>query len=223
VKRRADAGPLKSLAELARLRRQLAAEREAAREAERRAQQERRRKEEEATLFARSVGPVQTLPPVDRALHRRPPAAPEPRQRLRDEQAVLAESLSDAFDPGTLLDVDDELSYRRAGIGADVLRKLRRGDWALQAQIDLHGLRSDEAREALGEFLRLSVRRGLRCVRVVHGKGLNSEGKEPVLKAKVRRWLAQKQEVIAFCQARPAEGGAGALLVLLRAAEPGGR
>jgi DNA-nicking Smr family endonuclease len=109
------------------------------------------------------------------------------------------------------------LSYAREGIGPDVVRKLRRGNWIIQGQLDLHGLRTDEARDALGEFLRTSVKRGLRCVRVIHGKGLGSVNKTPVLKNKVRNWLVQKEEVIAFCQARAADGGAGALIVLLQA------
>ena len=127
----------------------------------------------------------------------------------------MQESLSDEFDVSTLLDVDDQMSFRRPGVGTDVTRKLRRGDWALQGQIDLHGLRSDEARESLGQFIRQAHRMGWRCVRVVHGKGLGSPGKTPVLKSKVQRWLVQKNEVIAFVQARPLDGGAGALVVLL--------
>ena len=98
--------------------------------------------------------------------------------------------------------------------------KLRAGQWSIQRQLDLHGLRVDEAREALGQFIRLSHRTGIRCVRVVHGKGLGSPGKTPVLKGRVLRWLVQKKEVLAFVQARPAEGGAGALVVLL---QPGKR
>ena len=140
-------------------------------------------------------------------------------QHVLDEQAALQESLSDEFDVSTLLDVDDQMSYRRTGIGTDVTRKLRRGDWALQGQIDLHGMRSDEAREALARFLREAHRAGWRCVRVVHGKGLGSPGKTPVLKAKVQRWLVQKSEVLAFVQARPLDGGAGALVVLLAPAK----
>jgi DNA-nicking Smr family endonuclease len=129
----------------------------------------------------------------------------------------LKESLSDEFNVDTLLDTDEALSYARNGIGPDTLRKLRRGHWVIQGQLDLHGMRRDEAREALGEFLRAALRRGQRCVRVIHGKGLGSVNKEPVLKNKVRAWLVQKEEVIAFCQARAADGGSGALVVLLKA------
>jgi len=86
----------------------------------------------------------------------------------------------------------------------------------IQDEIDLHGCRTDEARELLGGFLREALKRGVRCVRIVHGKGLGSPDKQPVLKGKTRVWLAQREEVIAFCQARPAEGGSGALVVLLK-------
>ncbi|HNL42397.1 MAG TPA: Smr/MutS family protein, partial [Ottowia sp.] len=152
-----------------------------------------------------------------RVVHAPPAVAPEPRQRQRDEQAVLRESISDEFDTSTLLHTDEHLSFRRPGIGPDVAAKLRRGHWAVQGEIDLHGLRTDEAREALAQFLREAQRAGLRCVRVVHGKGLGSPGRTPVLKAKVQVWLVQKAEVLAFVQAKPLEGGAGALLVLLAA------
>jgi DNA-nicking Smr family endonuclease len=136
-------------------------------------------------------------------------------QQQADERAVMQEALSDEFDVETLLDTDDALSYRREGLGPDVVRKLRRGGWKLQGQIDLHGLRQDQAREALAELIRQAHKQGLRCVRVVHGKGLGSPGKTPVLKSRVQRWLVQKKEVLAFVQARPADGGGGALVVLL--------
>ena len=96
------------------------------------------------------------------------------------------------------------------------MRRLRRGHWVLDDQIDLHGARRDEARTLLAAFLRDCIKRNMRCVRVVHGKGHGSVGRQPVLKGKVRGWLMQKDEVLAFCQARAADGGSGALLVLLR-------
>jgi DNA-nicking Smr family endonuclease len=136
-------------------------------------------------------------------------------QQLRDEQAVMREAISDEFDTETLLDTDEALSFRRPGMGPDVLRKLRRGGWSIQGQLDLHGLRREDARQALSQFIKDANKMGWRCVRVVHGKGLGSPGKAPVLKGKVQGWLIQKQEVLAFVQARPAQGGAGALVVLL--------
>ena len=193
---------------------------EAAREAAEREARERAaaaQAQRDRATFVGSVGRVQPLPASGRhpmPAHPSPP--PEPRQRERDERAVLQEAISDEFDVESLLETDETLSYRRPGIGPDVVRKLRRGGWSIQAQVDLHGLRRDEARERLAEFLRDVVKRGLRCVRVVHGKGNGSPGREPVLKAKVHSWLVQKQEVVAFVQARAAEGGHGALVVLLR-------
>lgn len=176
--------------------------------------------ERERNLFTHFVGAVTPLPHADRVKLEPPPPVPRPLQHELDVQRVLQEAMSDEFDVSTLLDVDDQLSFRQRGIGLDVTRKLRSGHWSIQRQLDLHGLRSDEAREALGQFIRLSHRTGLRCVRVVHGKGLGSPGKTPVLKTKVQRWLVQKKEILAFVQARPAEGGAGALVVLL---QPGKR
>ncbi len=202
-----DLGALKAV--LAKREAQAEAQRQQHIEAQRRAQAERE-------LFARTVGAVKPLSSPARVVLKADPPAPHATQKQMDEQAALKESLSDEFDVSTLLDVDDQMSYRAKGIGTDVTRKLRRGDWSIQGQIDLHGLRSDEAREALGQFIREASRQGWRCLRVVHGKGLGSPGREPVLKAKVQRWLVQKSEVLAFVQAKPAEGGAGALVVLLR-------
>lgn len=174
-----------------------------------------RKLDAEKHLFVRAVGVVKPLPDQRKALIKRDPPKPVPTQLELDEQAVLVEAISDGFDASNLLDTDDALSYRRPGIGPDVPRRLRTGEWSIQRQIDLHGLRSDDARDALSGFIREAYRHGIRCVRVVHGKGLGSPGKTPVLKTKVRHWLVQKKEVIAFAQARPAHGGAGALIVLL--------
>ena len=166
-------------------------------------------------LFARSVGPVIALRDPGLADIPLPRPPPHPRQRELDEQAALAESLSDDVNLESLLLTDDGLSFRRPGIGQDVVAKLRRGHWALQGQLDLHGLTRDEARDVLAAFVRDSHRRGVRCLRVVHGKGHGSPGRQPVLKGKVQRWLAQCGEVIAFAQATGPQGGAGALMVLL--------
>jgi DNA-nicking Smr family endonuclease len=206
---------LKNLADLKQVQRALAEtrEREAA-EAQARAAAERKRAAEK-DLFARAIGATEPLRRKAAVPLAPEPPAPIPVQHQLDEQRVLRESLSDEFDVTTLLDVDDAMSFRRPGIGTDVTARLRKGDWSIQAQVDLHGLRSDEAREALGGFIRNAYKQGLRCVRVVHGKGLGSPGKQPVLKTKAQRWLIQKNEVIAFVQAKPAEGGAGALVVLL--------
>ncbi len=168
-------------------------------------------------LFVKAAGTVKPLPDKRNVLHKKEQAMPLAMQYQKDEQAVLKEAISDEFDVSTLLEVDEHLSFRRSGIGPDVTRKLRRGDWSIQRQLDLHGLRRDEARETLSIFIREAFQQGIRCVRVVHGKGLGSPGKAPVLKNRVHSWLVQKDEVLAFVQAKPADGGAGALVVLLMA------
>jgi DNA-nicking Smr family endonuclease len=187
-------------------------------EAARRQQEEEAQRREQAAReqFSRAVGPVQRLP--DKGRQARTPVAvePIPRQRIADEAQALASSLSDDLDVTTLLDTDADLAFRREGIGADVLSRLRRGHWSVQRHLDLHGMTREVAREALSQFIRQAERDGLRCVRVVHGKGNGSPGREPVLKGKVRAWLVQKSEVIAFAQASASDGGHGAVLVLLR-------
>ncbi len=203
---------IKDLAQLKALQQRLKASAEAAAKAER----ERREREREANLFRNSVGEVMPLKAEPRVPLATPQPLPIARQRMADDEAALQESLSDEFSIDTLLDVDETLSFARSGIGPDVMRKLRGGGWVTQDQLDLHGLRTDQAREAVGQFLRHCVKRGFRCVRIIHGKGLGSMNKKPVLKSKVRNWLVQKEEVMAFVQARAADGGSGALMVLLK-------
>jgi DNA-nicking Smr family endonuclease len=210
------ASRIKDLSQLAPLRESLnraAREREAAAAKQLRTAREQQSAAEE---FRAIVGEVTPLAIKQRVEHDRPPHPPIPQKRIEDDQQVLIASVSDEFEIDTLLHTDAELSFRRPGVGPDVLRKLRRGEWVIQDHLDLHGARVDEARDLLAGFLREALRRGLRCIRVVHGKGLGSKDKVPVLKGKARVWLAQRDEVIAFCQARPAEGGSGALVVLLR-------
>ena len=206
----------RSLQDLAAVRQQLAGEAKRRAEEERARQEAQRRADAEKNLFVRAAGSVKRLRENGKVLLAGDPPAPVPVQRQLDEQRVLQEALSDEFDASTLLDVDDAMSFRRPGVGTDVTRKLRKGDWSIQAEIDLHGLRREEARERLAAFVRAAHKDGLRCVRVVHGKGLGSPGKTPVLKGRVHAWLVQKNEVLAFVQARGDEGGAGALVVLLK-------
>ncbi len=209
--------PIKDFSALKSLRKDLKAQEEARQAADAERLRREKQAEVDADLFRRSVGDVAPLAPADKIVVIAPRPLPVAKQHMADEQAALQESLSDEFSVETLLDTDEALSFARNGIGPDTLRKLRRGHWVIQSQLDLHGLRTEEAREALAEFLRNAGKRGVRCVRVIHGKGLGSINKEPVLKNKVRNWLVQKEEVIAFCQARAADGGAGALVVLLKA------
>jgi DNA-nicking Smr family endonuclease len=173
--------------------------------------------EHEIALFREAVRGATPISPEAQARVLREGKAPPPVpvQSLLDGHEAIAESLGGALSdehPET----GEEASYLRAGLGRDVLRKLRRGHWVVQDVVDLHGLNREQARVSLAEFLGACLRRGLRCVRIVHGKGLRSPGKEPVLKGKVQVWLLRRDEVLAFCQAPANQGGSGALLVLLR-------
>ncbi|MEZ5703543.1 MAG: Smr/MutS family protein [Burkholderiaceae bacterium] len=211
--------PVRACADLLPLRKALAeraADEAAAQEA---ARLKALRDDRERRLFELAVGPVAPLKVAKRVTHPVRTVDPAPLQRQADEEAVMREALSDEFDVETLLHTDDMLSYRAPGLGQDVVRKLREGRWSIQRQIDLHGLRTDEARARpwAASFATPTPKR-LRC----EGgpwQGLGSPGRAPVLKGRALRWLVQKKEVLAFVQARPAEGGAGALVVLLRAAE----
>jgi DNA-nicking Smr family endonuclease len=171
---------------------------------------------DEVALFRDAV--ADAVPLTSDRVHHEPPRPPAiPRQHWRDEAAALHESLAAPELLDLALEGGDEAAYLRNGLARNVLRDLRRGRWVVQAVLDLHGMNREEAREHVRRFLAECQRRGHRCVRVIHGKGLRSPGREPVLKKLVQGWLVQKQEVLAFCQARAAAGGAGALLVLLAA------
>jgi DNA-nicking Smr family endonuclease len=173
----------------------------------------------EDPLLREALQGVIPLPPVNRAKLARPRPRPVAVQRQLDERAALRDSLSDS--PAWELGLEDgeELQFLRDGIPREHLRKLRRGHWVVQAHLDLHGHTAAEARALTAEFLARCLRDGLRCVRIVHGKGLRSPNREPVLKKKLSGWLAQRDEVLACCQAPRNDGGSGAVLVLLRAAK----
>jgi len=165
--------------------------------------------------FRRAVADVVPLVPRRRAPHR-PLPPPLPLQSRRDERAALAESLRAPLSVDDALEAGEELAYLREGLPREVLRRLRRGHWVVQASLDLHGMTRASAAAAVAAFLRECAATEHRCVRIVHGKGLRSPRREPVLKAALRRWLVQREEVLAFCQAPASAGGAGALYVLVQ-------
>ena len=169
-----------------------------------------------AMLFRRAVADVVPLPPSDRADLARPRPKPVAHQRRADEQQVLVDALSDPWDWEAAVSTGEELFFSRPGVPTAALRKLRRGGWVIKGELDLHGHTGDEARIALAAFLNRCMLEDRRCVRLIHGKGHGSKNRLPVLKNKVRHWLMQREEVLAFCQARTVDGGAGAVIVLLK-------
>jgi DNA-nicking Smr family endonuclease len=168
-----------------------------------------------AALFRQAVQGVSPLRASDKAVLPGAHPPPIPRHTPAHEQSSAGDALSDHI--ALEIGAGDEWAFLRPGVSRQTLRRLRRGYWRIEAQLDLHGYTREEARQALVVFLDASSKRGFRCVRVIHGKGLSSRDHEPVLKARVGGWLAQRADVLAFCQARPEEGGSGAVLVLLSA------
>lgn len=171
---------------------------------------------DDLVLFQAAVRDAQPIAAHGRIDPKPVAVAPIPKSLLRDEQQVLVDSLSDyiGWDDGQ--ETGEELVFLRPGLRRDTLRKLRRGHWILQAELDLHGMVSVEARQAVSGFIAHCCKRDLRCIRIIHGKGLGSRNREPVLRTKVKNWLMQKDEVLAFCQARAMDGGSGAVVVLLK-------
>ncbi len=170
-------------------------------------------KDKKNTSFHEALGDVQRLK-QDRVTPFRKRRHPIPEQSQRDDQEVMQSLLSDHDHAD--IETGDELLFVRGGLQTNVVRKLRRGQYALEAELDLHGHRVAEAHELINTFLRRAQKEGKRCVRIIHGKGLGSISKLPVLKGKVSSWLRKKDEVLAFCSARPHDGGTGAVYVLLK-------
>jgi DNA-nicking Smr family endonuclease len=168
-------------------------------------------------LFKQAVKGARPIKVDKVAQHSTKKPKPIPKQFIRDERQALVDSLSDHYIPAHERESGEELLYLRDGQSPIVLSKLRRGHWVVQAHIDLHGLVSDEARAYVSTFISDCKKRSLRCIRIVHGKGLGSKNREPVLRNKLRGWLMQKDEVIAYAQAKPQDGGSGAVIVLLKA------
>jgi DNA-nicking Smr family endonuclease len=170
--------------------------------------------------LAQAFADVERLPPSTRRRHAPPRPAPIPQQRIADERDALEASkygddpAPHSWDIGQ--ELEGEQTFVRRGLGTDILSKLRGGHWSVRGELDLHGMITEEARDALADFLYEARQRGDRCVKVIHGKGLTSPQREPVLKGKVRKWLAQWDDVLAYCEAPRHAGGGGAVIVLLR-------
>jgi len=169
----------------------------------------------DAELFRQAVDGARPLGGKKRHQSQLPAPKAKARQRAADELAALRESLEP---PADIADVEtgDELLFRRSHISPRAFRKLRRGNTPPEASLDLHGFRESDARHELREFISDGAAQGLRCVRVVHGKGLGSGQRGPVIKQGVNRWLRHWAEVEAFCSAPPHDGGTGAAYILLR-------
>lgn len=172
------------------------------------------RDEDEMALFYAAMRDVAPLPASDKVTLTSSKTPPVPREKNYQEQTAVEDVLSDHITME--IEAGDEWSYLRPGMSRQTLRRLRRGYWGIQENLDLHGFTRDEARQELSAFLEACLQERYRCVRVIHGKGLSSKNREPVLKIRIGNWLMQRADVLAFCQAKPEDGGGGAILILLK-------
>lgn len=171
--------------------------------------------EKDARLFRDAIGEIRRLAPMPESGHARTPPAPHPEMFERDEAAVRDELLDSVIDPA-VLEIGEELLYLRDGHSPQLLKRLRRGHFSIGDEIDLHQMDVRAARASLDDFLADCHRRDIHCARIVHGKGLRSGNAGPVLKGMTDRVLRRRDDVLAFASARPAQGGTGATVVLLR-------
>ena len=171
---------------------------------------------DDLAAFYAAVDGAKPLRPGDRLVFEPPKPSPRPRQRELDEAAAIVESLHAPLELDDLLSIGDADSFLRPGLPRNVLRDLRRGRWAIQNHVDLHGMNRHEAHEQVALLLAESHAAGKRCIRIVHGRGYGSPGREGVLRQLVKGWLVRRKDVLAFCHAPPADGGPGALWVLLK-------
>lgn len=176
-------------------------------------------KSKDDNSFADMLDGVKVLDKTDKVVHQMPKPRPVPQQATRDEQKIMQELLispneyeHEDMQPG------DSLSYAQSGIQKHVMRKLKRGQYSIEAELDLHGLTRNEAQQQLSEFIVQVRGSGIRCVRIIHGKGYGSSNHGPVIKPLVNQWLRKRDEILAFCSARPVDGGTGAVYVLVKSA-----
>ncbi len=172
---------------------------------------------EELAAFLAAVYGAQPLRTPNRVCLDGPKPSPRPRQREIDEAAVLGELLFGAVAIDDWLDLGGADSFLRCGVPRSVLRDLRRGRWSIQDHIDLHGLNRQQAHAEVARFVAEARSTGKRCLRIVHGRGHGSPGREAILRQLVKAWLGRHRDVLAFCHAPPSDGGDGALWVLLKA------
>ncbi len=173
-------------------------------------------RDSDVSLFRSTVGSVERVK-HNRVIHSPKRPKPIPKKRLEDEEQVLEDMFSAEFGPEQMeVDNEETLSYARTGVQHGIIRKLKRGQYSIEAELDMHGMTVAIAKPALAEFIHRSQSLAKRCVKIIHGKGYRSPNQQPVLKAHINRWLRRSDAVIAFSSARQIDGGTGAVYVLLK-------
>lgn len=174
-----------------------------------------RKNKDDKKLFRDAMRDVRPMESNEKVQHGKKRPSTRPLFKQKDEQQVIQDMLSEPIDLAEI-ETGDELFFAREGLQYKVLKRLRRGELSMQAELDLHRMTKVQAREAVVYFLQQCRQQGLRQIRIVHGKGHGSPGKIPVLKTLINHWLKQRDDVLAFCSARPVDGGTGAIYVILR-------
>ncbi len=170
--------------------------------------------EEDSALFRSAVGKIKPLKQDNIVLNKSKPSATP--TRIEEDDRPAMQTLVDSEYDQNLLERGDELLFCNPGVQKQTLRKLRRGQFNIEEELDLHGLTVEMARTELSNFLADCHMHSLRCVRIIHGKGIGSENKQPIIKNKVNNWLRQRNDVLAFCSALQNDGGTGAIYCLLK-------
>ncbi len=165
-------------------------------------------------LFRQAVGDVDKIEYDDFVLAK-PKIPPVPNQTIVSEQNSLKQMADNPFD---IPDVEsgDELYFRRSGVQQQIMRKLRRGQFAIESELDLHGMTVSVAKKELNDFLVYCQSTNRRCIRIIHGKGHGSVDKIPVLKNNLNKWLQNYDSILAFCSAPTHDGGTGAIYALIK-------
>ena len=172
--------------------------------------------DDDLEAFRAEMEGVRPVRPVNRAALDKPKPKPIPAKQAEDDRHVMQELLTDQGGWDDFNEMGDAETFLRPGLPRDILRKLKRGEWTVQDELDLHGVTSDAARDLMAAFLIRARRTGIRCVKIIHGKGLRSPPGAPILRGKVRKSLTFRDDVLAYCDAKPADGGSGAVIVLLK-------
>ena len=171
---------------------------------------------EDSHLFRHAIGKVRSVYSDKVLLNQANKPKPYPKPLITHVDDHLINTAATDIEK---VGLEDSLSFIAPGLQNNVLKKLRRGYFGLDAEIDLHGLTSNEAKRQLLHFLHTCVEEGCHSVRIVHGKGYRSADNHPVLKNNLNLWLRQQKDIQAFCSAPPRDGGTGAVFVLLQLAE----
>ena len=171
--------------------------------------------DDDRSMFRDAVGDVKPVTTGNKRQPDKKPPSVTAKMQHNDNKAVMRELMED-FQDVDLLETGEHLAWTAPGIQRSELKKLKSGKYAIQSELDLHGLTREQAKSAVTEFIREARAKELRCVRIIHGRGRKNPEQAPVLKRAIDAWLSHHKQVLAYCSAREHDGGTGAVYVMLR-------